>query len=69
LESLLTLPNTDGPINDLEMETEIFLSPVFENVTLQDIMNTVNGRFCYRYDYISDSPPPTDAALFDQTEA
>lgn len=39
-----------GPLPEATLETTLYFSPIFENVTLRDAMSPTGGRYCYVYD-------------------
>jgi hypothetical protein len=39
-----------GPLPDAQLDTVLYLSPVWPNVTIRDIMSPTGGSQCYMYD-------------------
>jgi hypothetical protein len=47
---LLLTSTTAPPSANVTLDDIIYISPVFQNVTVREVMSPTNGRYCYIYD-------------------
>lgn len=41
---------TGPPSKEVTLDDHLYFSPVFENITIRDVMSTTGGKYCYAYE-------------------